>query len=157
MELPVIELKFLRRLLEHPPDYRTPISQIQPNAKTSAAERDRICKSLCSKGMVEYAEEILRYRTTVTGKTLLYLDRSVLPATPDELLLLKAAVARTATPSDAKKVSIFDRQQLLRQLAAQRLITVRQSQITDVWLTPRGQRYLQEQCPAPLLPGQHKR
>jgi predicted transcriptional regulator len=146
MELPSLELKFLLRLLEYAPDYRTPISKIKPEAKTKAAERNRIAESLCSRGFVEYTEKIQQYRIEPPGKALLNLDTSALPVTPDELVVLKAAATKVAKPSDASKVSASDRQRLLYQLQERGLISVTKSQIGDVWLTPEGIQYLLHDC-----------
>ncbi len=54
----VQELKFLLDLLGFP-DYRAAITQIKPNPKTKAAERDSLCRTLCDRQLVGYAEEIL--------------------------------------------------------------------------------------------------
>lgn len=148
MELNSPELKFLLRLLEHSPDYRTRISNIKPEAKTPASERDRICKSLCSRGFVEYTDEIQQYQTTAAGKTLLKSDASTLPVSvaPNELALIKAATNKAVTPGTAKKVPAGDRQRLLNQLKERGLITVSKSQIKDVWLTSQGNHYLLNDC-----------
>lgn len=141
----LIELKFLLRLLEHPPNYHSLISKISPNKKTSAADRNRACESLCSKGLVKYEEEIQRYHTTTAGKTLLKLDTGVSPANLDELQLLKVAAEKIATPSQAKKVSPEDRQHLLQQLESRGLITSSKKQIKEVWLTSLGKRFLRDE------------
>ena len=62
-----------------PPDYRVRISQIKPESKTSSAERNRLCESLCSKGLVEYVDEIRQYQIAPPGKALLKSDTSTLP------------------------------------------------------------------------------
>ncbi|MBD0337281.1 MAG: hypothetical protein ICV62_17480, partial [Cyanobacteria bacterium Co-bin13] len=88
MDVTTVELKFLLRLLAFP-GYRTAISQIKINAQTKASERDRICHSLCSKGLVDFTEEVKQFGITPAGRTLLNLDTSTLPVTPDELLVLR--------------------------------------------------------------------
>ncbi|OKH46679.1 hypothetical protein NIES30_15760 [Phormidium tenue NIES-30] len=143
------ELKFLLRLLKYSPDYRTPISQIKlGKSKNPTPERNKACISLCSKGFVEYIEEIYRYQTTAAGKTLLKSDASTLPILvgPNELALLKVATTKAVIPSTANKVPAGDRQQLLNQLKERGLITVSKSQIKDVWLTPKGIQYLLSDC-----------
>ncbi|ASC73862.1 uncharacterized protein XM38_048360 [Halomicronema hongdechloris C2206] len=148
MELDSIEQKFLLRLLEYPPDYRSLISQIQPNSKTKASERDKACRALTSKGLVAYIEEIQRYRITRAGKTLLNQDTSVLPVTPDELALVRAATTKSATPGQAKQVPPSERQRLLHQLQQRGMIQATKTQIKEVWLTPEGRHYLlQEYTP----------
>ena len=142
MALSTTEFKFLLRLLEHPPQYRGPISKIKPNPKTSASERDKACKNLCSQGLVDYEEEIVRYGITAAGKSLLSLDTSTLPVTPDERHLVQAAATQVATPGMAKKVPANARQRLLRQLVDRGLVKVHRSQIKEVWLTAQGQAFL---------------
>lgn len=144
MELSAPELKFLLRLLEHPPHYRSPLPQLKPDAKTSAAECDRTCRCLQAKGLIEYAVEIQRYRTTTAGKVLLNLDMGVRPVTPDEHQMLKVAATAAATPSQAKRVSSLDRQRVLQRLAARGLVSIGKQQITEAWLTPAGHRYLRD-------------
>ncbi|MBW4460777.1 MAG: hypothetical protein KME47_11165 [Nodosilinea sp. WJT8-NPBG4] len=149
MELKSPELKFLLRLLKYPPDYRSPLSQIKlGESKNPTSERNGACTSLCSKGFVEYIEEIQRYQTTAAGKTLLKSDASTLPvsASPNELALLKVAKTKAVTPGTANKVPAGDRQQLLNQLKERGLITVSKSQIKDVWLTSQGIHYLLNDC-----------
>lgn len=149
MELKSPELKFLLRLLEYSPDYRTPISQIKlGNSKKPATERDGACKSLCSKGFVEYIDEIQQYRIEPDGKAFLKADHSALPVPmpPDELALLKAAATKSARPGDTKKIPTDDRQRLLYQLKERRFISITKSQIRDVWLTPKGIQYLLNDC-----------
>lgn len=150
MDLSTVELKFLLRLLKHSPDYRTSIQNAKPNDKTKASDRDRICRSLCSKGLVEYSYNIAQYRTEPAGKSLLKQDISKLPVIPDdlenELKLLKAAKEKTATPGQASGVSASDRQRLLRQLETKGLIQVVKQPIKEVWLTQQGKLYLRDEC-----------
>ncbi|PSN20615.1 hypothetical protein C7271_01170 [filamentous cyanobacterium CCP5] len=151
MELSPLELKFLLRLLEHSPDYRTRISQIKPESKTRSSERDRLCESLCSKGLIEYIDEIKQYQTESAGKTLLKVDTETIPISANELALLKAAESQAATPGQANKVPAGDRQPLLHQLKDRGLIRITKRQIGDVWLTPQGIQYLLNDC-APTSP-----
>lgn len=145
MELASLDLKFLLRLLENLPDYRTRISKLKLEPKTPTSERNRICESLCSQGFVAYVEDIQRYQTEVAGKTLLTSD-TTLPLSSDELTLLQVAATKAATPGQANKVPASDRQRLLRQLKERGLISVTKSQIGDVWLTPQGVHYLLYEC-----------
>lgn len=151
MELPSLELKFLLRLLEHSPDYRVRISQIKPESKTSSAERNRLCESLCSKGLVEYVDEIRQYQIAPPGKALLKSDTSTLPVSTEELELLKTAATKAATPGQATKVPAGERQKLLNQLKERGLITASKVQIKDVWLTSQGMQFLLNDC-APTSP-----
>jgi predicted transcriptional regulator len=142
MALSPTDVKFLLRLLEHPPQYRCRISQIKPNAKTSASERDKACKNLCSQGLVDYEEEIVSYGITAAGQSLLNLDTSILPVTPDELILLKVAATKRATPGTASKVPANSRQRLLRQLVDRGMVKIHKTQIKEVWLTAQGKTFL---------------
>ena len=148
MELSSLELKFLLRLLEYSPDYRTRISQIKPNDKTRASERDKICLSLCSRGLVGYTEEIQQYQIESDGKTFLKADHTNLPVPmpSDELALLKAASTKAATPGQTKKVPASERQRLLHKLKERKFINITKSRIGDVWLTPQGVQYLLSDC-----------
>jgi hypothetical protein len=144
MALSPIEFKFLLRLLEHPPAYRSPISKLHPTA--SSNDRDQACKSLCSKGLVGYEAEIQRYSVTPAGKALLQLDASTLPISADEVKLLAAAAAGSTTPGKAKQVPAKTRQTLLHQLERRGLINPSKTQIKAVWLTPQGKLYLRDEC-----------
>lgn len=146
MELSSLELKFLLRLLEYSPSYRTRIGKIKPETKTTAAERDRICKSLYSKGLVAYTDDIRQYRTEPAGKTLLRSDTSQLPVSSAELALLQAAVDKAVPPGEAKQVPPSDRQRLLQQLRERGLIRISKQQISEVWLTAQGRQYLLKDC-----------
>ncbi|MBT9317759.1 hypothetical protein [Leptothoe spongobia] len=151
LKLESIELKFLLRLLEYGPDYRASISKIQPNSKTRASERNQICQDLCSKGLVEYTDEIPKYQTETAGKALLESETNMLPITDDELQLVKklldVAVGKSATPGTAKQVPANERQRLLKQLEEKGLISVvGKKVIKDVWLTQTGYQYLQNDC-----------
>lgn len=141
LELKPLELKFLLRLLEYAPNYRTPISQIKIKP---TSERNSACKSLCGNGLVEYFEEIQQYRLALPGKALLKSAPDGLPVdiAAHHLILLNAAKSKSAKPSDAKKIPSGERQQLLSQLKEKGLIQVTKSQIKDVWLTSHGQQYL---------------
>lgn len=145
MELTAIELKFLVRLLAHDA-YRTRISQIKPNAKTSARDRDRVCMQLCSKGLVDYTHEIVQFGLTPAGRTLLNLGTTSLPVTPDELYTLKAAEHQPVVPGKIKRVSSRDRQRIICNLEDRGLLKVKKTQLKEVWLTQQGKLYLRDQC-----------
>ncbi|MGF1522899.1 MAG: hypothetical protein ACFBSF_11345 [Leptolyngbyaceae cyanobacterium] len=145
-QLPASELKFLLRLLQFA-NYRAAIAQIRPNAKTTPAERDRLCRQLYQKGLVDCNDAIVRFGLTAAGRTLLTLDRTVLPVTPDERLILKSCQRGSATPGNIHpRVPKDRRQHLLTKLNEQGLIRVTQRQLGDVWLTDEGARFLREDC-----------
>ncbi|NER78185.1 MAG: hypothetical protein F6K42_01145 [Leptolyngbya sp. SIO1D8] len=150
-----LELKFLLRLLMFP-HYRTRISQIRPTPKTSAAERDRLCRQLQKQGLVDCEETVTRFGLTAAGQTLLTLDTSVLPITPDEQFVLKSGQKGGITPGQIHpRVPKNQRQPLIIGLTQRGLLKVTQRQIGEVWLTMEGQRFLRHDCApqgnAPIL------
>jgi predicted transcriptional regulator len=117
------------------------------NTKTSPSERDRVCRTLGSKGLIGYHEDVKQFSLTPAGRTLLTLDTSVLPVTPDELLVLRTGAKKMGTPGEVpKKVPSDSRQQLIRNLEQRGLVKVQKTQLQEVWLTPAGERYLREDC-----------
>lgn len=139
----VQELKFLLDLLGFP-DYRAAITQIKPNPKTKAAERDGICRALADRQLVGYAEEILTFAISPAGKSLLQLDPTRLPIAEAEVAILNACAESTITPAQTK-LEAATRQSVIQGLAEKGLIKAEKTQITEVWLTPRGQEYLREE------------
>lgn len=136
-----LELKFLLRLLGVE-GYRSKISGITLNKATKAAERDQTCEALGAKGLVEYESEIAKFAITPPGTTLLKLDTTSLPVTPDELQILKDCKG-TMTPSKvSRKISASDRQRLLSNLAERGLIKVSKNMIKDVWVSAQGKQFL---------------
>lgn len=157
MELTTPELKFVLKLLGHL-QYQATIADLKPNSKTSASERDRICRSLTSKGIVSHDHDIKKFGITAAGRTLLGLDTTALPITPDEKQVLTACRSKQITPgSIGKGVPKDSRQRLIRALADRGLVKATQSQITTVTLTPQGQTFLQHDFQpkgaAPILSG----
>ncbi|MEO0985522.1 MAG: hypothetical protein AAFY20_08240 [Cyanobacteria bacterium J06639_14] len=145
-QVPALELKILLRLLQFP-DYRTTITQLRPNTKTTPTERDCLCRQLHQKGLVDCEDKITRFGLTVAGRTLLTLDVSILPVTPDERLVLKSCKGRSISPGQIHRhVPKNQRQRLLAGLAERGLIRVIKRQIGAVWMTHEGQRFLREDC-----------
>ncbi|MEM8603416.1 MAG: hypothetical protein AAGF24_06225 [Cyanobacteria bacterium P01_H01_bin.121] len=146
MDVTAAELKFLLRLLGCP-GYRSLISKIKVNAKTLAAQRDRIGRDLCSKGLVDYSQDILRFVITPSGKTLLNLDTRSLPITPDERHVLMACLGGSTKPTAiSTKVPASDRPTLIQKLADRGLLKITEQKIKAVWLTAQGQHYLRYDC-----------
>ena len=135
------ELKFLLKLLGCE-DYRGRLVDVSPSSKTSAAERDRICQSLESKGLVGYSSDIAKFSIAPPGRTLLSLDTTSLPVTPDELKLMKACKG-TMTPSQlGRGIPVGDRQTLISNLAERRMLKIIKIAVKEVWLSPRGKQFL---------------
>ncbi len=147
----VQELKFLLDLLGSP-DYRAPITQIKPNPKTKATERDAICRALADRELVGYGEEILNFSISPAGKSLLQLDPTRLPIAEAEVAILNACAESTITPAQTE-IKATHRQSVIQGLAEKGLIKAEKTQITEVWLTFRGQEYLREEYnPSGTLP-----
>jgi hypothetical protein len=136
------ELKFVLNLLGAP-NYRAPISQVKPNYRTKATERDTICRSLRDRGLVDCSEEIVEFRIAPPGMALLRLDTSRLPVTEDEIAVLRACAEGVIGAKDLNLAS--DRRQVVLQKLSERgLIKAEATRIEDVWLTNFGLDYLHD-------------
>lgn len=137
------ELKFLLKLLGCE-NYRGKIVELKPNSSTSAADRDRICESFAGQGIVEYESQIYRISLSPPGKTLLKLDTTSLPVTPDELKILRGCQGSKGTTlvSSISSVPKDSRQDLIRNLAERGMLKIAKEAIKDVWLTVQGKQYL---------------
>lgn len=145
-QLTTLELKFLLALLGFP-NYRAPIAQIRPLAKVSLVGRDRLCQQLAQKGLIDYERISTQFGLTATGRTVLNLDTSVLPITPDEKYVLLSCRDRSSTPPQIHhRVPPDQRQPLINSLAEQGLLRVTKRQLGDVWLTAIGQQFLRDAC-----------
>ncbi|WP_121970638.1 hypothetical protein [Leptolyngbya sp. BC1307] len=142
MSLKVIELKFLLKLLGSE-GYRDQITELSPNSKTKAAERDRVCETLSSKGYVDYDSEVAYFKIAPPGRTLLTLDTTSLPVTPDELKVLKAC-KDTMTPGKLP-VPANVRQQLISSLAERGMLTITKYTIKEVRLSAQGKQFLRDE------------
>ena len=134
------ELKFLLKLLGCD-GYRGAIATLSPSGKTSAAQRDRICRTLREKGLVAYDEQVARFAITPQGRTLLALENKNLLVTPDERRVLITCKGST-TPGKLSKITATARQSILTALAARGLIKISKTTIKDVWLTANGKSFL---------------
>lgn len=111
--------------------------------KSSMRQRERTCQTLRDRGWLDYDHDIAQFGLTLTGKTLLKLDLSVWPVTPDELLILRSCLGGRIGPNQIhRRVSVGDRQRLLERLAAQGLIVVYERSVVNLHLTPEGSRHL---------------
>ena len=142
----LLELKFLLKLLAFA-DNRAPISKIKPNPKTSASERDSICRTLGDRELVAYRSEVTQFSITPAGNALLALDTSKLPIAEAELQLLKASASGFTTPAQTG-IPAEERQTTIQSLVDRGLLKAEKAQIKEVWLTDRGAEYLtDEYCP----------
>ncbi len=150
--LKTIELKFLLKLLGCE-GYRGKITELSPNSKTKAAERNRICEALGADEWVEYDNEISKFTIAPPGKTLLGLDTTSLPVTPDELTILKACKGSMTPSKLGKKVPVGDRQNIIRNLADRGMLKISETTIKEVRLSAKGkQRLLNEYDPSGSRP-----
>ncbi|MEL6161560.1 MAG: hypothetical protein AAFR18_20310 [Cyanobacteria bacterium J06627_32] len=137
------ELKFLLKLLGCD-GYRGAIATLSPSSKTSAAQRDRICRALGEKGLVTYHEQVARFTITPHGRTLLALENKNLLVTPDERSVLTACRGST-TPGQLSKITATARQSILLGMSSRGLVKISKTTIKDVWLTAAGKSFLLEE------------
>lgn len=140
----VSELKFLLKLLGFP-NYRAPLSQLQPGEKTSVLDRERVCRDLANRELIAYTSEIKKFKISAPGKAALKLEADTLPLTELELAILQASKAGVITPAQTG-LPVEKRQALIQGLADRGLIKVTEDLIKEVWLTDRGQVYLRDEC-----------
>ena len=131
-------MKFVLKLLGEA-NYRAPLSKIQPNNKTKASEREKICRTLCDRGWVECSHKVTKLKIAPPGKALLKLDPAELPVSDQEIKVLRAAVEKI-TPGKTN-VPATERQAVIQSLADRGLIEV-ETKIKEVWLCDRGREYL---------------
>lgn len=136
------ELKFLLKLLSFP-NYRAPLSQIQPTPKMRSPERNSICRELRDRELVACREQIKNLTIAPPGKSLLKIDSTNLPVTPEEIKVLQASSQGSITPG---KINIpsQERETVIEGLANRGFIKT-EKEIKEVWLTPRGQQFLVEE------------
>jgi hypothetical protein len=102
-------------------------------------QRVRACQCLANRGWLTYNWAIAQFGLTLAGKTLLGLDLSVWPVTPDELWILRSCRGGRIGPEQIhRRVATVDRQRLLERLAQQKLIVVYGQAIVALALTPVG-------------------
>jgi hypothetical protein len=139
--LSAAELKFLMALLGQA-DYCGSLAELGIERQTAAVVR--LCEALAQKGLVAYEQEIARFAIARAGKTLLALDTTSLPVTPDELKVLKACKGSMTPAQLPRHIPTSARQSLISNLAHRSLIKVTRSVITSVWITRQGQQFLRD-------------
>lgn len=137
-----IELKFVLKLLGFT-DYRSPLSKINPNSNTKASEREKICRQLCDRGLVECSQEVIKLKIAPPGKALLKLDATKLPVTEQELKVLRASEQEKITPAKTN-IPAAQRHEVIQALSDRGLIAV-ETKIKEVWLSERGKDYLRNE------------
>lgn len=134
------ELKFLLKLLGQP-QYRAKITELSPTSGTKASERDKICRDLCDRLLIERTEEIKRLAIAPPGQSLLNLDSTTLPINEQELKVLKSCKEKSITPGETN-LPAASRQQVISSLVERGFIKAIKVDIKDVWLTQQGKDYL---------------
>ena len=143
VKLSAAEQKFLNKLRDYE-SCRSDISNLNPTPKTPASKRDRICKSLAEKGLVEYDTEIFRFALTPPGRMLLSLQTTSLPVTPDELRLLRGCKGSMTLEKLGNRVPAGAGQQLISSLVSRKLLKITKHAIREVRLTQKGQHVLHD-------------
>ncbi len=110
--------------------------------KASLRQQTQTCQSLRDRGWLDYDLDITQFGLTLAGKTLLGLDTSVWPVTPDERLILRSSLGGRIGPGQIHpRVPGHERQRRLRKLSASGLIVVYAEAIVNLHLTPCGESY----------------
>ncbi|BCL34899.1 transcription factor RcaD [Nostoc sp. MS1] len=131
------ELKFLLKLLGFP-NYRTGLS-----AFSSFKGKDKICRELGDRELVDYSREIATVKILPAGQALLKLPSGELPITDKELKLLEKISKATGkiAPSKITSLKAAERDAILKTLNERGLIETelqRKKNGSEVWLTERG-------------------
>ncbi len=142
-----VELKFLLKLLGFS-NYRAKISdeKLKPNDKTSATERDKICRELSKRGIVSYSREVNKFKISPAGKALLNSNTTEVVLTDEQLKLLRACEREAISPGTVKGIAPEKRQSVVQDLETKGFIKVEKEAIKEVWLTDQGYEYLLKEC-----------
>jgi hypothetical protein len=142
------ELKFLLKLLGCP-NYR---SSLSASGFKSITGREKLCRDLSDRNLVDYSREIASVKILPPGRALLKTKNDQLPLTPDELKVLegigKASGKITPSKITVKSVKSVERDAILQRFHERGLIeaeTKIKRQKAEVWLTERGQEYLRDE------------
>jgi hypothetical protein len=137
------ELKFLLKLLGFP-NYRAGLS-----AFSNFKGKDKICRELGDRELVDYSREIATVKILPAGQALLKLEPGQLPITDKEIKVLEKISKSTAkiAPSKITSLKAAERDTILKTLSERGLINVEeklQRNKAEVWLTERGIEYLRD-------------
>ena len=140
------ELKFLLKLLECA-DYRTGLSS---STFSSFKGRDKICRDLGERELVDYSREIATVKILPPGQALLKLESADLPITDKERKVLDKLSKATAkiAPSEITSLKAAERGEILKSLSERGLIATEikiQRIKAEVWLTERGIKFLRDE------------
>ena len=140
-------LKFILKLLGCK-NYR---SRLGASIFNSFKNKNKICKDLGERELIDYTREIGSAKILPPGQALLKLDSAELPITDKELKVLKkiSQVSGKITPGQIKILSLraHRRDAILKNLSEKGLIEV-ETKVkrlrAEVWLTERGIEYLRD-------------
>ena len=141
------ELKFVLKLLGCA-NYR---SSLSASGFKDFKGRDKICRDLGDRGLVDYSREIASVKILPTGSALLKTEKDQLPLAPHELKVLeslgKASGKIAPSKIASKSIKSGERDAILQGFHSRGLIEVEtkiKRQKAEVWLTQRGEEYLRE-------------
>lgn len=137
------EFNFVLKLLGCA-NYRAPIAEVKPSMRTKSADRDRICRRLCDRGLLDCEEEIVLLKIAPPGKALLKLNTTNLPISKAELKVLNACAESSIAPSETG-LKPEERQDAMRSLVERGLAIIEKTRIADVWITEEGLTYLRDE------------
>jgi hypothetical protein len=137
------ELKFLLKLLGFP-NYRSGLT-----AFSSFKGKDKICRALGDREMVDYSREIGSVKILPAGQALLKLPSGQLPITDKELKVLEkiSKASGKIAPSKITGVKAAERDAILKTLSERGLIETElqlKKSKAEVWLTERGIEFLRD-------------
>jgi hypothetical protein len=141
------ELKFVLKLLGCP-NYR---SSLSAGGFKDFKGKDKICRDLGDRGLVDYSREIASVKILPAGRALLKTAKDQLPLRPSEVKVFetlgKASGKIAPSKINVKSVKSQERDAILQGFHARGLIEVEtkiKRQKAEVWLTEQGQEYLRE-------------
>jgi hypothetical protein len=142
------ELKFLLKLLGCP-NYR---SSLSASGFKDFKGKDKICRDLSDRGLVDFSREIASVKILSPGRALLKTDIAQSPLTPNELKVLenigKASGKISPSKIVVKSLKSQERDAILQGFHERGLIeaeTKIKRQKAEVWLTQLGQEYLRKE------------
>jgi hypothetical protein len=142
------ELKFVLKLLGCP-NYR---SSLTASGFKDFKGKDKICRNLGERGLIDYSREIATVKILPAGSALLKMSTEQLPITDKELKVLEK-IGKSSGKIASSKISVSsvkaaEREAILEGLGERGLIeseTKLKKAKAEVWLTPRGIEYLQDE------------
>jgi hypothetical protein len=140
------ELKFLLKLLGCP-NYR---SSLSASGFKSITGREKLCRDLNDRGLVDYSREIATVKILPPGRALLKMNTEQLPITDKELKVLEK-IGKSSGKTAPSKITVSslkapEREAILESLGKRGVIEVEKKlkrTKAEVWLTQQGIEYLQ--------------